>query len=196
MAEKADNHKGEVMIFELAQMVEGFLHANNHAPRGSFYEEMLETRMKQEQDLRKTNDQEAEKRRRILEGQVQKRKQQLTRTRRDTSKATSSETSSSHESISSTISDESNSSPSQNQTISCSEHLSSEVIFFPSVERKVQKGGCLSHSQKGCITYSGIDLQTGQLLYITEWNIKNTVLQQDNISPDGVIECKLSFNFY
>lgn len=28
------------------------------------------------------------------------------------------------------------------------------------------------HSQSGCIAYSGIDVSTGQLLYITEWNLK------------------------
>lgn len=35
----------------------------------------------------------------------------------------------------------------------------------------------VGHSQKGCITYSGIDLETGQLLYITEWNVKYSQLE-------------------
>lgn len=33
------------------------------------------------------------------------------------------------------------------------------------------------HSQKGCISYSGIDSETGQLVYITEWNIKYAQLE-------------------
>lgn len=35
----------------------------------------------------------------------------------------------------------------------------------------------LGHSQKGCVAFSGIDLSTGQLLYITEWNIKYAQLE-------------------
>lgn len=34
------------------------------------------------------------------------------------------------------------------------------------------------HSQKGCIAYTGIDVDSGQLLYITEWNIKYVQLEQ------------------
>lgn len=34
------------------------------------------------------------------------------------------------------------------------------------------------HSQKGCIAYTGIDMDTGQLLYITEWNIKYSQIEQ------------------
>lgn len=39
------------------------------------------------------------------------------------------------------------------------------------------KGCCLGHSQKGCVAFSGIDLETGQLLYITEWNISYEQLE-------------------
>lgn len=35
----------------------------------------------------------------------------------------------------------------------------------------------IGHSKNGCISYSGIDYETGQLLYITEWNIKYTQLE-------------------
>lgn len=33
------------------------------------------------------------------------------------------------------------------------------------------------HSQRGCIAYSGVDIHSGQLLYITEWNIKYSQLE-------------------
>lgn len=34
------------------------------------------------------------------------------------------------------------------------------------------------HSQKGCVAYTGIDLDSGQLLYVTEWTIKYSQLDQ------------------
>lgn len=38
------------------------------------------------------------------------------------------------------------------------------------------------HSQKGCVAFSGIDLESGQLLYITEWNIKYSQLESKCIA--------------
>lgn len=35
----------------------------------------------------------------------------------------------------------------------------------------------VGHSHKGCIAFSGIDSETGQLLYITEWNIRYSHLE-------------------
>lgn len=43
--------------------------------------------------------------------------------------------------------------------------------------RKIQRGSCLGHSAKGCIAFSGIDLESGQLLYLTEWHIKYTQIE-------------------
>lgn len=38
------------------------------------------------------------------------------------------------------------------------------------------------HSQKGCVSFSGIDLESGQLLYITEWYIKYSQLESKCIT--------------
>lgn len=40
----------------------------------------------------------------------------------------------------------------------------------------------LGHSQKGCVAFSGIDLESGQLLYITEWNIRYPQLESKCIA--------------
>uniref|UniRef100_A0A1B0GPF6 Uncharacterized protein n=1 Tax=Phlebotomus papatasi TaxID=29031 RepID=A0A1B0GPF6_PHLPP len=57
------------------------------------------------------------------------------------------------------------------------EHRKAEIIYFRGAGRQIQRGCCLGHSQKGCVAYSGIDLETGQLLYITEWNIKYSMIE-------------------
>lgn len=60
----------------------------------------------------------------------------------------------------------------------CLEHRHSEKIYFTHAGRQIQRGCCLGHSQKGCVAYSGVDLETGQLLYITEWMIKYEELER------------------
>lgn len=64
----------------------------------------------------------------------------------------------------------------------CNEHRSSDSIYFSHVGRKIQRGCCLGHSEKGCIAFSGIDLESGQLLYITEWHIKYVQLESKCIA--------------
>lgn len=59
----------------------------------------------------------------------------------------------------------------------CKLHDGSKKLLFPSVGRKILRSSCLGHSRKGCIAYSGIDLKTGQLLYITEWTLKFSELK-------------------
>ncbi|XP_037943852.1 eIF-2-alpha kinase GCN2-like [Teleopsis dalmanni] len=59
----------------------------------------------------------------------------------------------------------------------CLEHRCCEIIYFSKYGRRVKRGSCLGHSQKGCIAYTGMDPDSGQLLYITEWNIKYTQLE-------------------
>lgn len=76
----------------------------------------------------------------------------------------------------------------------CTDHRVSDTLYFSNVGRKIQKGCCLGHSQKGCVAYSGIDLESGQLLYITEWSIKYTNLEQKCIPncPNRNMEQKCS----
>lgn len=49
LEEKANELKGEVMIFELAQYVQVFLHEHNKPATKSFYEEMVIRQQEKEQ---------------------------------------------------------------------------------------------------------------------------------------------------
>lgn len=49
LKERANKLKGEVMIFELAQHVQAFLHEHNKPGTKSFYEEMLSRQKEREQ---------------------------------------------------------------------------------------------------------------------------------------------------
>lgn len=46
---KAYRLKGEVMIYELCQFIQSFLHENNEAPKGSFYDQMIEQKLKRDE---------------------------------------------------------------------------------------------------------------------------------------------------
>lgn len=48
------------MIFELAQHVQTFLHAHNHPPCKSFYEEMMKNKMKKEEQLAQEHQKKAD----------------------------------------------------------------------------------------------------------------------------------------
>ena len=179
------------MIFELCQFTQTFLHDHNKPPETtavvqqtpvneSFYDTMLKN--KQIQDQRK-QDEQNEKERRIqeqLKNDILKRKEQLLKDNR-ARRTTLSDSSPRHLSSS-------NSDDARFFNDLCDEHRQSETIYIPSTGRKIQKGACLGHSQKGCINYSGIDLTTGKLLYITEWAIKNVQLEARNMPIEEFID--------
>lgn len=52
LEEKAENLKGEEMIFQLAQYVQEFLHRHNKPGTKSFYEEMLNRKKEEEQKIK------------------------------------------------------------------------------------------------------------------------------------------------
>lgn len=159
--------KGEVMIYSLAKIVEEFLHQHNFPPKGSFYDEMIADKQKNDIHRQNTLKAEEEQRRQLIQDQLQKRKQQLEKTKRE-SRVSVNEVSPYHRNTSSSENSEGYN--------SCSDHRRSETLFFKN-ERKIVRGSCLGHSQRGCVAYSGIDVQTGQLVYLTEWNI--------NLNDDG-----------
>uniref|UniRef100_A0A336LN81 non-specific serine/threonine protein kinase n=1 Tax=Culicoides sonorensis TaxID=179676 RepID=A0A336LN81_CULSO len=186
---QAKELEGEVMIYELTQTVQEFLHKHNHKPRGSFYDEMK----KQNEDLLKLKEDEEEQKKKQLMDELLKRKEELkneTRMRRDTMKRSMSESSPTHRTYSS--SENSEHSPlykMQNLSISdCSEHQKSDTLYFANAGRKIQKGTCIAHSDKGCIAYSGIDLESGQLFYITEWFIKYSTIESRGKNTADVVE--------
>ncbi|XP_053680519.1 eIF-2-alpha kinase GCN2 [Anopheles nili] len=158
----ADELKGEVMIFELANNVQAFLHQHNHPPKGSFYDEMLANQQKQALARQNTLQAEENLKRQAIQDQLQRRKKELERTRRE-SRHSLNETSPMHR-LHSTSSTE------NSEGGFCLDHRRSELLCFRD-GRKVLRGSCLGHSQRGCITYSGIDQQTGELVYLTEWTL-------------------------
>lgn len=170
--EQVEELTGQEMIYELAQTAQAFLHKHNKPPSGSFYEEMLEQRNQQRhcQQMRQSLEQKA------IKEEIEKRKEMLKsekRIRRDTR----SESSPQHGSMSMDQSHESVAPGwpyfrSHMYPTECLEHRHSEKMYFTQAGRQIQRGGCLGHSQKGCVAYSGVDLETGQLLYVTEWMIK------------------------
>ncbi|XP_065075686.1 eIF-2-alpha kinase GCN2 [Ochlerotatus camptorhynchus] len=168
LKKQADQLKGEVMIYELAATVEGFLHQHNAPPKGSFYDEMLANQQKIARERLNTLKAEEDQRRQVIQDELQKRKKELEKTRRE-SKHSINEASPMHRSMSSSENSDGNSFRGLEHF--CLDHRRSETLFFRD-GKKLVKGSCLGHSQRGCIAYSGIDVQTGQLVYVTEWNIE------------------------
>ncbi|GAB0096649.1 eukaryotic translation initiation factor 2-alpha kinase 4 [Sergentomyia squamirostris] len=182
LQKQANDLKGEVMIFELAESVRSFLYQHNKPPPGSFYDEMLKQRLNRDQERLTCQKMKEDQEQQALKDEVNRRKEMLkneSRMRKDTRRSIS-ESSPTHHGTP-TSSDNSDSSWPQSRSHmypnECTDHRVSETIYFRNVGRQIQKGCCLGHSQKGCVAYSGIDLETGQLLYITEWNIKYSKIE-------------------
>ncbi len=169
------------MIFELCTLVETFLREHNTEPSGSFFDLMQKEKEKLKQDEINQKNQQ----RQAMQDEMLKRKEQLKKERKI--RRTMSESSPLHLSTTSQEMDNGNRSFSFAHE-SCEEHRKSEILYFPTVARKLQLGACLGHSQKGCITYSGIDLQSGQLCFITEWNVKYAQLEGLGKKVDLVID--------
>ncbi|XP_035901092.1 eIF-2-alpha kinase GCN2 [Anopheles stephensi] len=158
----AEELKGEVMIFELANTVQAFLHQYNVPPKGSFYDEMLANQQKQALARQNTLQAEENLKRQAIQDELQRRKKELERTRRE-SRHSLNESSPMHRLHSS-------SSTENSDGAFCIEHRRSELLYFRD-GRKVLRSTCLGHSQRGCIAYAGIDQQTGELVYLTEWTL-------------------------
>ncbi|XP_058461122.1 eIF-2-alpha kinase GCN2 [Malaya genurostris] len=176
--QQASELKGEVMIYELAGTVESFLHKYNVPPKGSFYDEMLANRQRQAVARQNTLKAEEDQRRQLIQDELQKRKKELKRTRKE-SKHSMSEVSPLHRTTSSSENSDGNNF--RRFSNYCLDHRRSETLFLRD-GRKIVKGSCLGHSQRGCIAYSGIDVTTGQLVYLTEWNIE---LNEDGKTVGG-----------
>ncbi|CRK86209.1 CLUMA_CG000064, isoform A [Clunio marinus] len=184
---EAYKFRGEVMIFELCQLIQNFLHDHNRPQvpidlpiSESFYDTMLKNKQIQDQKRQEEIDKQEKRTKEQFQSDIIKRKEQLLKESKKR-RSTVSESSPRHTSSN-------NSEDSKHLIEVCEDHRHSEIIYIPLTGRKIQKGACLGHSQKGCINYSGIDMTTGQLLYITEWTITNSQLEMKNLKPDELIE--------
>lgn len=173
------------MIFELIEAIRSFLHKHNKPPTGSFYDQMLLEKLKRNEEMSQMQQQRLNQEQQIIREEVMKRKEILrseaTRARRDTRRSTSDSSPAPRTGSSSENSESSANVPYRGHMYpnECTDHQISETLYFSSVGRKILKGCCLGHSQKGCVTFSGIDLGTGQLLYVTEWNLKYVHLESN-----------------
>ncbi|KAJ9599725.1 hypothetical protein L9F63_026426 [Diploptera punctata] len=69
--------KGEVMIFELAQHVQKFLHPHNKPRFKSFYEEMLSRQEQQQQQQQLIKKQKEDKQRQAIQDEIQRKQEAL-----------------------------------------------------------------------------------------------------------------------
>lgn len=149
---------GEVMVLELAQHVQWFLRQHNTPERGSFYDEMLKNKEKQEAEKAREQQQqlneqrlEEEKQRQAFELEILRHRQEMrveARRRRTNSKISESK---------------------EHNCVHKPELLS---FFSKSAEHTVQKGTCLGHSERGHSTFGGFDSTTGELVCIIQWSLK------------------------
>ncbi|XP_031618624.1 eIF-2-alpha kinase GCN2 [Contarinia nasturtii] len=177
LSELCEQKKGEVVIYDLAQIVQAYLHKHNKAPCGSFYDQMLIERNKRDEALLQQQTQRLNHEQQKIRNEVLKRKELLrqeNRWHRDSRRSMSEQSPKHRPNSSGEIVDHGMDGTYPN---GCELHLSSEDLYLTTVGRKIRRGCCLSHSKNGSISYSGIDSETGQLLYLTEWNIKYTQLE-------------------
>uniref|UniRef100_W8B1Y4 non-specific serine/threonine protein kinase n=1 Tax=Ceratitis capitata TaxID=7213 RepID=W8B1Y4_CERCA len=170
---ESETLRGEVMIYELTQVVQSFLRRYNMPPKGSLYDQMVQENEKREKERQEMKQLKEQLERQTLMEEVERQKEMFKTAvkRREEPRRSMSETN--YQDHSSESSE--NSSPycrGHFYANKCVEHRNSERLYFHKVGRQVQRGSCLGHSQKGFIAYTGIDLDSGQLLYVTEWTIK------------------------
>lgn len=188
LKKEAYNLKGEVCIYDLCQHVEAFLHKHEKPPPKSFYEQMVDNKQMRHQIEQNTLKENEEKTKKALQDEVLKRQAQLKNDGR-TRRSTLSEVSPLHRSNNNSVSEM------RNYLNDCDDHKRSEAFYFPTTGRRIQLGSCLGHSQKGCINYSGIDLESGQLYYVSEWEIKYSQIEAKNKSVDEIVECEYYCQF-
>lgn len=182
LEELAKQLRGEVMIFELCQQVQKFLHEHNKPGYSSFYEEMVLKQQERIQYELQEKQLKEDKERQVLQDEILKRKEALIaemRNRRESVRIESdailsqSIPSSPHERVR-TYSRRRCMSTSESSDTSLCEHRGTKLLHFDNNkgERQVHRGKCLGHSAKGSVVYAGVDMITGELLAITEWTLK------------------------
>lgn len=143
--ELCEQKKGEVVIYDLTQTVQAFLHKHNKAPCGSFYDQMLLERNKRDEALEQQKAQRLSHEQQLIRDEVLKRKEilrQEDRWGREVRRSMS-EQSPKHRSNSSTEMTDHPLDGTQNR---CELHLSSEDLYFTTVGRKIRRGCCLGNS--------------------------------------------------
>lgn len=161
--------------------MQAYLHERNLPPKGSFYDEMLARKLKKDQDEKKQKEEMDQKWRQQLNDVLIKHQEQEKKENR-VRRSTLNDSPLRH------LSSESSNSENKFYEV-CEEHKKTETLLLPlERKKKILQGACLGHSLKGCINYSGIDYATGKLYYITEWNVKHSILDAKNLKVTEFIE--------
>lgn len=142
--------KGGEVIYELAQLVQNFLHEHNKPPQGSLWEQMVHEHVKRREDQEQKQQRQQlllSQEQQLIRDKVLKRKEMYHNESKSHMRRSMSESSPTHPYRTNSSSD--NSETSMNRYNSrlypneCMEHRSSEVLYFPNIGRKIQKGCCL-----------------------------------------------------
>ncbi|CAG9763995.1 unnamed protein product [Ceutorhynchus assimilis] len=174
LEEKAQDYKGEEMIFQLCQHVEEFLHRHNKPAMKSFYHEMLQQQQEKKKEEEMQKQLEVDRKRENMMKEVQKRQEMLkaeVRLQRERQRSITEIECEEETHRKSSLSNRRNNNSSTTETSeeSSCDHKGTVMLEFNG--RNVQRGKCLSHNDPYNVTFTGIDTETGELVEISQWNL-------------------------
>ncbi|XP_031826312.2 eukaryotic translation initiation factor 2 alpha kinase Gcn2 isoform X1 [Nomia melanderi] len=186
--------RGEVMIFELAQHVEKYLHKNNKPGYSSFYEEMV-SRRQEKIELEMVEKQlQEDKERQVLQDEIQKRQEALkaeSRNRKESIRLSNDRSENPSQAVLfppqerlRLYSRRRCASSSESSDGFLCEHRGTKLLHFDhnKDERQIYRGKCMGHSTKGSVVYAGVDMISGELFAISEWTFKkNNNIDENNM---------------
>ncbi|KAJ8942596.1 hypothetical protein NQ318_006226, partial [Aromia moschata] len=149
---KANELKGEEMIFQLAQ---------------------YRQKEKEEKDLQAKQIEQDRQRKYMIE-EVQRRQEMLkseVRLRRENRHNSENEEEFEANRRFSFVSRRRNNSSTESSEESLCQHKSTTLVEFG--HREIQRGRCIKHSAQNRVSFGGIDNDTGELVIVTEWIIEN-----------------------
>ncbi|KAJ8925528.1 hypothetical protein NQ315_009367 [Exocentrus adspersus] len=165
---KANELKGEEMIFQLCQFVQEFLHRHNKPASMSFYDQMLQTKKEKELKEMQAKKSELDKQRQHMREEIQSRQDILkseVRLRRENRQ--NSENDGDFETTRRRRTDSSADSSSESL---CQQHKGPLVIEFD--RNEIQRGPCIDHFTPNHVEFAGIDKKSGKMVIISEWYIE------------------------
>ncbi|XP_028967495.1 eIF-2-alpha kinase GCN2 [Galendromus occidentalis] len=166
----AESLKGEVMVLNLCQHVQEFLVPFN-MPTVSIYDEMIQNKRKLQEErelkqktLQAKKEEEEEKQRLELAREIRAKQEQLkeeARRRRANSIGQNDLR----------LSYSSDKSPDDSESsVSCKGHKSLQIkITINGKERLLQRGKCIGHSSRGNVTYTAMEVSSGEIFCLREW---------------------------